>query len=103
MKKIISSTAIIAPIVKDGRAFEVCATAEGNFDERQSQLVLELDSLIRPVGRFPGKPLLEEQWLPHKQKVTESVSVDDASDLAREIFHRWSRTVRQAIPCPGNN
>jgi len=37
-------------------------------------------------------------WLPANEKVTESAARDECHNLAREIFHRWTRKVREAGP-----
>ncbi len=103
MKRVISTSEIIGSFARDGREFEVCATAEADFDETSSQLQLELDSFIRPVDLRSKEKHLPTDWLPKKQNLKESVSQDEATDLAKEIFHRWVGKVRQSVPLPIHN
>lgn len=98
MKRIISAAEIVGSFMQDGRRMEVCAIAEANFDESQSQLQIELNSFVRPVDLRAREQHLEAGWLPNKQNLKESVSQDEAIDLAKEIFHRWVAKVRRAIP-----
>ena len=103
MKRIISTSEIIGLFTRDDQEFEVCATAEADFDDESSQLFLELDSFIRPVDIRSRENRLPAGWLPKKQGLRESVSQDEAVALAKEIFHRWVGKVRQAVPSPIHN
>lgn len=103
MKRIISTSEIIGSFTRDEREFEICATAEAEFDESKSQLLLSLDSFIRPVDIRSKEQHLSADWLPKKQSLKESVSQDEAVDLAKEIFHRWVGKVRQSVPSPIHN
>jgi len=98
--RIISSSEIIGQFTRDEHEFEVCATAEANFDEPQSQLLMELDSFVRPVDIRLKEQHLPAEWLPKKQRFKESVSHEEAVELAKDIFHRWVGKVRQSIPVP---
>ncbi len=100
MKKIISSSEIIGSFTRDKRELEVCATGEADFDEVKSQLTMELDSFIRPVDIRVKEEHLAPEWLPKKEILRESVSREEALDLAKEIFHRWVAKVRQSVPSP---
>ena len=100
MKRIISSSEIIGLFTRDDHEFEVCATGEANFDEGKSQLIVELDSFIRPVDLRAKEAHLAVAWLPRKQTLKESVSPDETVDLAKDIFHRWVGKVRQSVPSP---
>jgi hypothetical protein len=103
MKRIISSSEIIGSFARDDHEFEVCATAEADFDEAKSQLRLDLDSFIRPVDIRSKEKHLPADWLPKKESLKESVSQEDAVSLAKEIFHRWVGKVRQSVPSPIHN
>ena len=100
MKRIISSSEIIGLFTRGEHEFEVCATGEANFDEGKSQLIIELDSFIRPVDLRAKEAHLPADWLPRKQTLKESVSHDETFDLAKDIFHRWVGKVRQSVPSP---
>jgi len=103
MKRIISTTEILGCFTRDEREFEVCATAEADFDEIKSHLLLELDSFIRPVDIRSKEKRLAADWLPKKQTLKEAVSEAEAVDLVKDIFHRWVGKVRQSVPLPIHN
>ena len=103
MKRIISSSEIIGTFTRDDHEFEVCASAEADFDVEKSQLRLDLDSFIRPVDIRSKEKHLPADWLPKKESLKESVSQEDAVSLAKEIFHRWVGKVRQSVPSTIHN
>jgi len=98
MKRIYSSSQIIGGFTKGQTEFEACATAEGQFDEENSVLSLELDSFIRRVDLVSKEEHLKAGWLPKREIVREHVSSEEAPDLAREIFHRWVHKIQQVMP-----
>jgi hypothetical protein len=100
MKRLISSSEIIGLFTREDHEFEVCATGEANFDEGKSELIIELDNFIRPVDLRAKEAHLSADWLPRKRALKESVSQDEAVDLAKDIFQRWVGKVRQSIPSP---
>jgi hypothetical protein len=100
MKRIISSSEIIRLFTREDHEFEVCATGAANFDERKSQLIVELDSFIRPAEVRAKETHLPADWLPRKQTLREFVAHDAAVDLAKDIFHRWVGKLRQSVPSP---
>jgi hypothetical protein len=103
MKRILSTIEIIGSFARDDHEFEVCASAEAGFDEVKSQLLLDLDSFVRPVDNRSKEKHLPAGWLPRKECLKESVSEEDAVSLAREIFHRWVGKVRRSVPSPIHN
>ena len=98
MKRIYSSSQIIGGFTKEEKEFEVCATAEGQFDEERSQLLMELDSFVRAVDLVAKEEHLQAGWLPKKERLKESVSLEEAPDMAREIFHRWVHKIQHLMP-----
>src|SRR5689334_3052051 len=98
MKNIYSSSQIIGSLTRAEKEFETCATAEAQFDEEHSLLLIELDSFIRPVDLVSKEEHLQVGWLPKKENVKETVSIEEAPDLAREIFHRWVHKIQQVMP-----
>jgi hypothetical protein len=103
MKRLFSTTQIIGPCRMEGQDFEACATAEAQYDEERSHLVIALDSFLRPTDlRFQDEHLRTD-CLPRKQNMKESVSQDEAPELARDIFRRWVGTVRQSIASSVHN
>ena len=98
MKRIISTIEILGTFEQGGREYEVCATADADYEETKSQLVTTLESFLRPVGLRAKEERLTAEWLPAKQHVRESMPIGDALAGAREIFHHWVGRVRQSIP-----
>ena len=98
MKRIYSGSQIIGTFSTDEKEFEACATAEAQFDEEHSLLLMELDSFIRRVDLVSKEEHLQVGWLPKKESIRETVSLEEAPDLAREIFHRWVHKIQQAMP-----
>ncbi len=76
---------------------EVVATVEGAYEESRGRMHLELDAFLRPVDLTRPERYLNADWLPHSQAVDERVPEDEAVPAARELFHSWSRRVRQAL------
>ena len=103
MKTILSTSEIIGFVAQDENELEICAIAQASFDEGKSQMVVKLDSFVRPVDNHspqkPGCPC----WLPKKQTAREIVPRSEALELARDIFHSWVGRVRQSCPMPINN
>jgi hypothetical protein len=81
----------------DTQDLEACATAEALYDEEQSQLIIEMDSFLRPADLRFKEEHLPADFLPERQTFKDSVSQDEAAELARDIFHRWVRTVRESV------
>ena len=103
MKRILSTSEIIGAYSRGQKEYEVCATAEANYEEGDSLLIVDLDCFIRPVDIRVKEEHLPEDWLPKRQVLKESVSRNEASDLARDAFHRWVGKVRQSVPVPLHN
>jgi hypothetical protein len=103
MKKLFSASQIVAPFRMKGADLEACATADADFDEGNSQLVMELDSFVRATNLRCNEQRWHPDWLPEKQTFKESVSQGEASELARDIFHRWVGTVHHAVTMPVHN
>jgi hypothetical protein len=97
------SSEIIGLLTQDEREYEVCASAEGTFDETRCRLTVELDSFLRAADiRGPEKRAAAD-WLPRPETVKESVSREEASEVMKDIFRRWVGKVRQSIPVPIHN
>lgn len=97
MKRIISSSEIVGQFERDGKEVEVCATSEADFDEATSKLVVVLDCFLRPVGVREKEAHWPATWLPHRQEARETVSHAEAPEVARDVFHRWVRRVRESF------
>jgi len=103
MKTILSTSEIIGFLAQPENELEICATAEANFDEANSQMEVELDSFVRPVDDHSREKPVCPCWLPKKQITREIVPRSEALELARDIFHHWVGRVRQSCPMPIHN
>ena len=97
MKNIISLSEIIGEIERPEGPCELCASAEGTYDEGNARLKVKLDSFLRPLGITERGLTIRLDRLPRPETVSESVSRPEASALAEEIFGTWVRRVRKAV------
>jgi hypothetical protein len=89
---------VVATMERDGKPVEVCATATAQFDRDAGRLEVTLDAFVRPVDLLHAETHERPAWLPARETVREGVAWEEASALTRDIFQRWVRKVRQAIP-----
>jgi hypothetical protein len=98
MRGIISISEKVADLpIKDGGNAEVCATAEGEYHEQKHELVVTVDSFVRPADPL-DPPIPRPEWLPKRQEVKDFIDADEASEQVRDIFERWVERIRHTIP-----
>lgn len=98
MKNVISISEVVQSIAWENGAAELCVSAEATFDSLSSQVLVALDSFISPVDiSSPGRRV-RAPWLLPSESVRASASSDEASAVARDIFHNWVKRVRQTAP-----
>ena len=83
--------------LKDG-IFEVWATADAQYDDVRSELLVDLGSFVRPTDIRLRETRIVPDWLPQKGRVAEHVAYEEGHDQAKEIFESWVRKVRRHIP-----
>jgi hypothetical protein len=98
MKQVLYTSEVLGNVETDHGAGEVCVTAEARYDEDAGRLEVELDAFLRTTDLCAKEARLPAGWLPKAETVRESAGSDEAVDLARDIFHRWVRKVREAAP-----
>jgi hypothetical protein len=96
MRKILSTAEIVQDLNLEVEPKELCATAEADYDETKSTLVIKLDSFVRQVRHAGPDVCTHPDWLPKAEILREGVGSDEASDLARDIFRRWTKKVRES-------
>ena len=96
MKRVLSTSEIVQDLNLEDEPEELCASAEADYDERRSKLIVKLEAFVRQVRHGGPDICSKPEWLPHPETLRESVGADDASELARDIFQRWTRKVRDA-------
>lgn len=99
MKRVIDTSEIIGMLnLEDGLRCELCASAIARYDESAGRLVVQLTAFLRPADSLVKSGRFRTDWLPGDQTVTESVDWDESVELARDVFHRWVRRVRESAP-----
>ena len=98
MKRIIDTSEMLGIVEVPEGTSELCAAADAQFDEAAGRLVVKLEAFLRPSGLLEKERHFRADWLPKDETITESVGREECSDVAREIFHRWVRKVREAAP-----
>ena len=98
MKRIIDMSEALGTVKAPQGLCELCVSAEASFDEEANRLVMKLESYLRPTDLLTKERRFRAGWLPENETIIESVALDECREMAREIFHRWVRTVREAAP-----
>lgn len=96
MKRVIDTTEVLGTMDTAAGMCSVCAAADAKFDDAAGKLVVALRAFLRPVE--PSHRLPPADWLPADETVSLGVDPHDASDEAREVFHRWVHRVRESAP-----
>jgi hypothetical protein len=98
MKRIIDISEVLGTVEMPQGVCDVCASADAVFDEGAGRLVVKLEAFLRPMDLLLKERHFRADWLPESKTVNESVAREECHDVAREIFHRWVRKVREAAP-----
>ena len=97
MQGIIDISKIVGKLTINEQAFEVCAEADASFDRASSQLSVKLHSYLHPEEQTHLMEAVEPDWLPAPSTVTEHVSQEEASIVAKDIFASWCHKVEAAV------
>ena len=98
MKRIIDTSEVLGTVEVPEGTCEVCAAAEAGFDEAAGRLVVTLEAYLRPAGLLVKERHFRADWLPRGETITEPVGREESGEMARDVFHRWVRKVREAAP-----
>jgi len=98
MKRVIALSEVFGRFELPVGPCEVYVSGDASYDESARQVTVKLDALIRSTDMCHKEEHFRLAWLPKPQSQVETVDAEEASDIARDIFHRWVRTVRDAIP-----
>lgn len=98
MKRVIDTSEVLGTVETPQGIREVCAAANAEYDEGASRLVVKLDAYLRTTDLRTKEQRFAASWLPKPETVRESVGPDETVEMARDIFHRWVRKIREAIP-----
>ena len=97
MRKVLSTSEIVRNLDLEVEPKELCAAAEADYDDGKSTLVIVLDAFVRQVHHAGPDVCTRPEWLPKSETLREGVAPDEASDMARDIFHRWTKKVRESV------
>ena len=98
MKRIIDTSEVLGTVEAPEGLCELCASADASFDEEAGLLVVKLEAFLRPTDLLVKERHFRADWLPDTETVTEFIPRQECHEVAREIFHRWARKVREAAP-----
>jgi hypothetical protein len=98
MKRVIDTSEVLGRVEESEATCDLCASADACFDEDAGRLVVRLKSFLRTTDLLTKERQFRASWLPEDKMVSETVSLDDCDGVARDIFHRWVRKVREAAP-----
>ena len=98
MKRVIDTSEVLGTVDAPGGRREVCVSADAQYDESSHQLLVRLDAFLRNTDIVTKEKHFLPAWLPKPENIQESVGPDETIELAREIFHRWVKKVREATP-----
>lgn len=98
MKQVIYTSEVLGNVETEQGVRELCATAGAHYEEGAGRLSVELDAFLRSTDLRAKEERFRADWLPKAETVRESAGPDEAVELARDIFHRWVRKVREAAP-----
>lgn len=102
MKKVIDISEIVEAIDLAEGPGEVCAAGEAEYDEKRGRLAVRVDSFVRSSDPRTAERRRVPEWLPNPQTMEESVSLEEAIPVAKDIFRRWVQKVRKSVPSARN-
>ena len=98
MKWIIDTSEVLGTVERPEGSGELCASGDASFDEAEGRLVVKLEAFLRLTDLLAKERHFRADWLPKNETVTETVGREECHEMAREIFHRWVRKVRETAP-----
>ncbi len=102
MKKIISITKVVDRFASGPDEVELRATADAQYDEAKSELIVQLKSFVYPERCATACALSHPDWLSRHQIVNSRVSLEETIPATRDIFHSWVRKLAQSIKSLNN-
>lgn len=100
MKRVTDTIEVLGTVETPEGTCEVCASADAQYDEEATRLCVKLEAFLRTAGHLTKEKRLSADWLPKPETVRESVGAEETVEMAHDIFHRWVRKVRHAVPVP---
>jgi hypothetical protein len=98
MNSILNTSEIVGTVELAQGEFEVCASADATYNQSSSALSVQLDAKLRPCGAGDKASDVHVEWIPRRQIVNEHVAIEEAGEVARDVFKRWVQKVRECAP-----
>jgi hypothetical protein len=98
MNEILHITEILGTVAMPEGECELIARATAEYNEGSGNLLVRLEASVRRRNAARGDSLVAATWLPENQTASEFAPIEEASEIARDIFRRWVRKVRSAAP-----
>lgn len=83
--------------IHDG-CVQVCATADADYDRAAERVRVALGAFTRRTRPPEDATHVSQPWLPPGEVVSEHLSRAEADDFVRDVFQRWVKKVRGAVP-----
>lgn len=84
----------------DDKEYEIFAEGSGTYDHTTKTLAMDLKCFLQEEAHAATGKTVHPPWMPHQQTDREHVDEDEATDLGREIFHRWCDSIKHSAPRP---
>jgi hypothetical protein len=98
MKRVTDTTEVLGTVETPQGKCEVCASADAKYDEEATRLVVKMDAFLRTTDLLTKEKRFPAEWLPKPETVREAVGPEETVEMAQDIFQRWVRKVRRAVP-----
>ena len=98
MNEILETREILGTLnLREGEC-ELVASATAEYSEGSGNLLVRLEAAVHRRGSHSQGDPIVANWLPKNQSASEFVSIEEASEVAHEIFRTWVRKVRESAP-----
>ena len=98
MNEILETREILGTLQLPEGECELVASATAEYSEGSANLVVHLEAAIARRAGGSDTARVIADWLPTNQTVSEFVPIDEAGEVARDIFRKWVRKVRESAP-----
>ena len=98
MNEILDTREILGIVQLPEGECELIASAAAEYAEGSGNLLVRLAAAVRCRNATSNASAISPEWLPKRQTVSEFVSIEEAGEVARDIFRRWVRKVRESAP-----
>jgi hypothetical protein len=98
VNEILETSEIVGTLDLPQGECELNASATAEYNEGSGLVIVRLDASVRRRNDRSQGDSVPVDWLPTGGTVSEFAPIDEASEVARDIFRRWVRKLRTAAP-----